>query len=492
MSTNGRKSRFAKGGSPRKRTWNHKTTSQKMGNAPRDDRTLVPNPEQPYDVVRPKWGKTYPMVCRIFPNFNYDDPSMFDPTRLNTEDANAFSDWVRCVPTARWVGLDQNFTFILYDPREEREGRYSQYDNPFVILQDAFAQALQAGNAYVGRRDVMTGRWAAIDKNGNLKRASNTFFYQGLIYANAEKVYVEKKQPPKGFGERSRTQIIQMSPSGGIDLEQLVAATVEGYVGDTDDQDAYYVAGDLVDLEKGKFVTFYNPTSSAHVDALAAVLNDADYEALLDSLEEEFNSDNKGKNKGGGIGWRAVVSDTYSYRKDVFSANLAKYGWDEAASKVQWWDDLLRFPEHEEICLWLATAFRSEPGLLEWGWKDHPQFFTDEVDAVLRNRTVSASTSAGRASDDEDDYDAQTADVDDDDEDMESAQPSGRRYKVPSRYSKSAAVPAVTDDDDIEEYEVDPEVDEDVEEEAPPVAKPKKSLQATRAAIKRRMKKRAG
>ena len=55
---------------------------------------------EPHDVARPAWKGTYPMTVRIFPNFNYDDPSVFDPTRLDTEELSAFSDFGRSVPAA--------------------------------------------------------------------------------------------------------------------------------------------------------------------------------------------------------------------------------------------------------------------------------------------------------------------------------------------------------------------------------------------------------
>jgi hypothetical protein len=53
-----------------------------------------------------------------------------------------------------------------------------------------------------------------------------------------------------------------------------------------------------------------------------------------------------------------------------------------------WWDNVLHFPTHDEIAGWLALSFKSMPEVLRYCWKDDPEFFTDEVEGILGDRTT--------------------------------------------------------------------------------------------------------
>ena len=388
--------RSPKAGAPRERTWQHKTTTQFDARGPRDDRTLrrvsVPGePEvQPCDLIRPRWTGEYPMTCRILPNFNYENPEEFDPTRLDVSVESAFSDWVRIVPAAKYIGLDQSFTFLMYDPRLAKTGQYDSSSNPYTVFYRAIKQAADTGEAQIRGRAVITPKWAVYLKNGKISRPNSVGFYQGFVYQNNDRIYVKAAGVPLGAGEKDLPQIIQVSGSAARNLDRLANLRQSDYTGDTDNQDAAFAVGDLIDLERGKFVTFYNPEKHSRYISDLVEFDVLGYDEEAEEVEESTGESDGTEFKS----YSLIVTDRFQYstgprRAKQCTANLVEAGFEDAALRnITWWDDILYFPPHDEICMWMAHAYRSEPDLLYFGWLDYPEFFTDEVKGVLNSRTT--------------------------------------------------------------------------------------------------------
>ena len=398
MSTNGSVKKSANAGKPRVRTWSHQATSKQNRFAPKDDRTIKRNAPQ-CDLRRPGWYGAQPCVVRVLPNFNYENPEgPFDPTRLDVYEEGAWSDWWRSVPAAYQVGLSQQFTFLLYDPRSLVSGEYDTSGNPFVIFSRAIYKAKKLGEAKIGGRDVMTAKWGVYVDKRMVRTPQNLGFGQVLFYQNYNDVYI-RDGLPMGARDRDLPQIIQVTQTANHALQKLIDERVDGYTGDPEDQDNAFVYGDVVNMERGKFVTFYEP--AAHAEKITSISRSVKMTEEADETEAEDDFNQSGgrgnSNEQQFRGWGVSIFDTLYYeksgRRKSKKADLVATGLDVAALRnIQWWDDLLHFPEHEEICMYMAHAYREEPNLLRFGWLDFPEFFTDEVEGVLGNRMRSLPT----------------------------------------------------------------------------------------------------
>jgi hypothetical protein len=377
----------------RERNFRFSDYSKPQSKAPKDDRTLNRKGPQ-VEIVRPKWNGAAPMTFRPLPMLCAEDPSRFDPTRLTTDEYD-FSDFMRSIPSVKYVGIDQKFTFLSYDPRRTYNSAYNpRTDNPYHVLYNAVMDAVKkTGEAKVNGRDVMTGKWAPLVSDGPMKAFNNPskmYFLQGVVFESDGDLFIKGGSPPKGLRDGDLPQIIELSKSAGDKIAKKLNLLNPDYTGDNDVeyQDQMYAYGDVVDLTNGMFFTLFNPDKHSNVVDL---LED------LDGAAEE--------NEGGYTSWGVGINPTFDYvakRQPVsISADISQYA-DRIANQIVPWDDILYFPPDEEICLWMAQAFRSMPTLLEFGWQDHPEFFTDEVQGILSNRTQ-ATGAAPNEEDDEDD-----------------------------------------------------------------------------------------
>lgn len=386
MTTNSNESRRPLRGKPRERNFRFSEYSKPQSKTPKDDRTLSRKGPQ-VEIVRPKWHGSAPMTFRPLPMTCAEDPSLFDPTRLSTDEFD-FSDFWRGLPAVKYVGIDQKFTFLAYNPRRLHDENYNpRTDNPYHVLYNAIMDAVKkTGEAIVNGRDVMTGKWAPLISDGPQKAfqaPTKIYFLQGALYESDGELYVKKNSPPKGLRDGDLPQIIEISKSAGDKLAKKLNMLNPAYQGDTDIeyQNEMYLYGDIVDLTNGSFITLFNPDK---------------HNNIVDAFED---FDEAESNDSGFQSWGVAINPDFSYvaqrQQQVVSGDLSQYA-DTVRSRVVDWDSLLYFPPDEEICLWMAQAFRSMPALLHFGWADNPAFFTDEVNGVLANRV---QVSAGGGSD---------------------------------------------------------------------------------------------
>lgn len=419
---------------PRERSFRFADYSKPMSKAPKDDRTLNRKGPQ-VEIVRPKWNGTAPMTFRPLPMTCAEDPELFDPTRLTTDEYD-FSDFWRGLPAVKYVGIDQKFTFLAYDPRRAVEENYNpRQDNPYHVLYNAVMDAVKkTGEAIVKGKDVMTGKWSPLVNDGPMKAfnaPTKMYFMQGVIFESDGELYVKGGSPPKGLRDGDLPQIIELSKSAGEKLAQKLNMLNPDYNGDTEvgNQHEMYLYGDLVDIVHGGFVTLFNPKKHHNVsDAF-----------------EDFDDDS-GDDDGGFQSWGVAINPEFQIiakrQPVVFTGDLSEHV-ERIRKALVPWDEILYFPSDEEICRMMAQAFRSMPTLLEFGWADHPEFFTAEVEGILANRVQ-----------------AQGATVDEEEEAEEA--PVARQTPSRPNKQKSAALQHV--EDEVEEQEEVEEVAETVEE----------------------------
>lgn len=367
---------------PRERNFRFADYSKPQSKAPKDDKTINRKGPQ-VELVRPKWNGVAPMTFRPLPMCCAEDPSRFDKTRLTTDDYD-FSDFWRGLPAVKYVGIDQKFTFLAYNPQRcDEEGYNPRTDNPYHVLYNAVVNAVKhTGEAIVNGRDVMTGKWSPLVNDGPMKAFSaptKLYFLQGLIYESDNELYIKNNSLPKGLNKDDLPQIIEISKSAGDALAKKLNMLNPEYNGDTSEENQHemYLYGDIVDLAYGSFLTLFNPDKHNNV---------------LDAYEDPDaeSSDEKDSWQS----WGVAINPLFSYinrrvQTDI-PGDVSEYE-SIIRSKIVPWDDILYFPPDEEIALWLAQAFRSQPAMLEFGWSDNPEFFTDEVSGILANR-VQVST----------------------------------------------------------------------------------------------------
>lgn len=337
-------------------------------------------------VFRPKWNGGYPLTARIWPNFNPSNPAEFDPLRLSG-DVSDFSDFLRRPAAVTYAGLDRKISFNLYDPRDKEYDYYGT--NPYQIFVDAITQACKAGAAYIGQKNVLHAEWFHfVDKDHErfcIPKATRLTFLQGFIYANGDDVFVQGGKPPRGADPRDRLTIIQLNKGAGESFEALLNLETEGYQGDSDDLDSRFQYNRFLNIEDGLFVSFFNPKKHK----IGEITGEVVPEATVVEEEEEEAPASDGK-QGGFVGWGVAMHERFFYTSErkryAKKADLTPY-LDELLNRVAWWDDILHFPEHDELCLWIVSAFRTRPDLIRYAWQDHAEFFTDEVKGVLANRS---------------------------------------------------------------------------------------------------------
>lgn len=363
---------------------------------PKDDRTTKPNAG--IHLVRPAFNAPKPMVIRILPCKNYDDPSTFDSTRFSA-DPGDFSEWAVSIPAAKYIGMDQKFSFLLYDPLQED---YDPRENPFFIFWNSIRSAVRAGEARLGRSNVMTSSWIAYMPQGAkqcIDKPKSLTFYQALVYQNYDDIYIKGGDRPIGAREDNMPCVVQISSHAHEQLLGMLGEENPTYDGPVENWRLRYKYGDIVDFDGGKFVAFYNPKCQSIAELSG---NTASTSILTDDSDVEDAGGDSSEQRG----YAVTIVEKFHYpnsgriyAKSAVLSDPKNVWFDTIPTRIKNWDDILCFPNHDEICKYMATAYRSEPNLLKYAWRLNREFFTDEVNGILNNRVTVGMSAAGQPED---------------------------------------------------------------------------------------------
>ncbi len=430
------------------------------GYIPDDDRTIR-RTGTPVQMVRPKFKSNGSMVVRFLPQPALDAKGKplgyLDVGRYGSS-AEEVTDWITCVPGAHFVGLDEKQSFLLYDPYEAQEDPSIRNNNPYIVLHRTIDRAVRNGNAPTAKwNKYVTGGQGGQDKS--LPRETQFYYAQGLLYENDTRVYVADGKPPKGLTERDLPVVIQLRGSAGQCVSTLARELTPDYAGDTDDFEAMYRYGDMVRLDKGRFVRIFNP------DTYSPAASDLEEKVTTDVEDFDMRPESGKERSGNRIefkGYEAECLDVYTPPRGTlrFKPALTKYE-KLITSRVVPWKDLLLIPSQDQLCLYIARAFASDPKLLHFGWADHAEFFTAEVKGVLARRAQVGIPGAPPA-DTGDDF------GDDDDDGDDEPAPAAHRSSIVDSFATDdddeptgVDAPADADDDEEEEEETDSEKEGD-------------------------------
>lgn len=209
-------------------------------------------------------------------------------------------------------------------------------------------------------------------------RPSAMYLFLGIVLHNDKETYVGAGKVPLGLGKTDTAQVIQLSATAGEAIWKALSEVRDEYRGvETDDYAKALVYGDPVHPEQGIFLTvmgrhaatpYSEPVGGYDLDAEAGRLPGRDRESFgryTVSFSRQL----------------AIEGRTIPH----VSPALPPKAVERILNKAVQFDNILYIPTTEELCLLCARAWKSDPYILEYGWGDHPQFFTAEVRKILTN-----------------------------------------------------------------------------------------------------------
>ncbi len=367
----------------------------------------------PVNLFRPKYEEG-PMIFRPFPMLDYEKPqTMLQPSR-KSPNPGGYTHWIVRVAAVSYVGSveKKQVTFLLHHPND-KDGKQN---NPYRTLYYAAKAAHDSGKFSSNRRWDSEWNRLIMGKKGSgapLDRPSYLYFTQGAMLQNGEKVFMgDRRTLPFGLAKGDDLCVQQLKSSAGRALYALLDLERKSYDGDPEqDPGLPFKYGDPTGffsakkrkIEAGNFIMIFNPKVTK-------------VEGITGRSIQAGDNDDMGK------GYDVQLLNEISLNKKLYLPDIDSAGVDQIFEKVCFWFDdeasgdrgLLNIAPPAQQCLWIAQAFQNVPKLIQYAWQDNPEFFTDEVNGVLRNR---AQGSVPGDDEDEDDRRGSRRRDDDDDDD---------------------------------------------------------------------------
>ena len=351
------------------RPWSENDRIQTDG--PRYEGDLILVPQAKARLVRPRYSGE-PLVFRPLPALDPQHLGALLPYRT----PEGRSGFMRDFLVVRGLGEPGEgkvrYSFVLFNP--VLHPGYNPRTNPYSILYWRVYNAVNRQKEIPEFPGVKPGQWLRYcdTKGGNLPvlpRPQVNYFLQAIVYANDAESYYQ--EIPLGLEPGGVIPMVMLPVSAGRRLEELFGELSEGY--DTGyegpDWESAMAYGDPVSPEHGRFIRVgRRGTLSAGRPA-------------------------KGKSTDGEVG---LGGYDVSIDKELViagrplpgtSPQLAEEELEIVVPRLQWFDDVIYVPTHEEICQYCARALVNLPHILEFGWADHPEFFTAEVKRILARST---------------------------------------------------------------------------------------------------------
>lgn len=359
---------------------------------PKGDLTVRPGTQ--VELVRPAWDSLDSLIVRPLPAIS-DAEKIADaqwlPYRekslgLDSLLPNRFTDWIRSIPAVRSVGIDkERYTFLLYDKgavKHDPEFEYGQL--PYILVWDY-------ANDKNKKRTFPSGAWTTDltdEKNRDryLTKPTRLYFFQGLIFKKGNELYARPGSVPKGFSNKDLPQIVQLSSDTGRQICDLLNQVKDEFDADIAKLNFFeeaMVHGDPVHPNFGRFIRIQNPRKGSV--GVVESADDADWTQGADAYERRGGGGNQGPQGYVVSVDKVLVSDNRPTAKEP---RIPKDHAEKVIKpKIVFWDEVLHYPSVEEQCYIVAKALRGCEALLRRAWADHPEYFTAEVEKVLKNAT---------------------------------------------------------------------------------------------------------
>jgi hypothetical protein len=203
------------------------------------------------NLRRPSWDKTETVV-RLLPCLDPD--GNWTPFR-NSMAPRDFGDWIRGYPAVRNFGENGGVTMLLFNQVEQPA--YDMHQNPCVMLYDAVNNAIRNKQEKPG--------WASLTKGGPgkgpvLSRPTDVYLARAAIFRIKNEDKATNDRSPMGLSAGEPAMFLEMSDSAGRALIDMLEERDQDYEFPADgniDFNLAYKSGDVIALNKGMFVHFY-------------------------------------------------------------------------------------------------------------------------------------------------------------------------------------------------------------------------------------------
>jgi len=326
------------------------------------------------NIRRPSWDKTE-TVLRILPCLSHDR-SNWEPYRYSLA-ARDFGDWIRVYPAVRSFGENGGVTFLLADTA--LDPNYDVHRNPCVILRDAVQKAIKNKQERPGWASLIQG---SSNRAAPLGRHSDVYICRAAIFRLKDEDKATAEKAPLGLGNNDLPMFLEMSDSAGRALIDLLEVRNDNYQVPTDgdiDFDQAYECGDVVSLDKGGFVHFYQDG----------------YDPRQKQAQQQASSGPRtiavGSNRGGSRQNEPAKRFCCFVDKvwNNYSANLDDPALEDMIRrKDRPWEDCLSFMDHATQARVLQERDTFPADLFLYAWQDHKEWIIQRT----KDRAVSSTT----------------------------------------------------------------------------------------------------
>lgn len=306
--------------------------------------------------------------------------------------------WFVKLPAIQYAGSAEKMSFIAYDPYAEQQGRYDRSENPYVLARQRLWKASGDKDATFkgfpcsAWRVLLTGR-EAIFPDVRIR-----YFMQGPLYMgdNGSRILnIGGKPVPFGLHPGQRhLPIISTSSTGGQALVNLGMKLFRDSDGELDitaleypdvlvlanegqhDRASYEITDESMALDMSEEADLMG-NGEADAEVVSDDNRNASYAAW--SLNRVRIPPPAKK-----VGDREPKEKYIAIKKNRMPPLITMK--DEIIARRSDLFEIFSVPGHEQICEWMARMFADKAILLEFAWKDRPEFFSAGVRGILARR----------------------------------------------------------------------------------------------------------
>lgn len=289
-------------------------------------------------------------------------------------DPSAFGDWIRGYMVFKG-GQNGTISFVLYDHAGNPD--YDLRDNPAHVLYTAIKGAVDTGHGHPSWVPLLAG---GNNRSAALNKPTTCFFLQCLLFEHKHKIL----QWPRGLGPNDKTIVMQLSQDAGrklVDAANQLNPNWQG--GDPGNYEQALLYGNLVDYEFGRFIrTCQADGHLAQQNVAPQMAQPGNMGTFIGAPQQQQGGQQQFK------GYDLRVEQQFQVGQQLLTAAIPENLRTTLQSRAKRWSDLIRIPTNEEQVAMLARSFAGD--LIEFAFRDHPEWLTQDILAITRARTTAA------------------------------------------------------------------------------------------------------
>lgn len=352
---------------------------------------------------RAGWDTKCPTAFRIIPAFKDSTPQ---PGFFERDGELKVGNWLIKLPVIWFAGSAEKQSIIAYDPYEEADGDYDKHDNPYLVARDKLWRA--SGDKNTSYKGTPTAAWRILldGRDAIMGNVKMRCFLQAGIYMHSNGSLFTGGEHKRGapFGlQKGQNNLPILSASAGAG-NALVAQGMKLWKEE---------GIDITSLDFQSLIMFAN--EEKHNRAAFETVPGQSAPAMTDDEDDLMANASEVADVGGAsnFGKEYVVwiverpripaaprdkerdrNDREPYldtsKKGVKLGPLSLMKEEILARKSNLFK-VFHVPDTEELCVRMARMFSDKPFLLEFGWRERPEFMTAEVKAILAKRKAVAT-----------------------------------------------------------------------------------------------------